>query len=319
MSQDPAHEIRRARVVAVRDLAIDVRGYELAPADGRRFPQYSAGSHIDVHVPAGLVRQYSLYGPGDVADRYLIAVKREPVSRGGSVSMHDDVEVGSVLAIGTPRNYFALAPTASRSLLVAGGIGITPIYSMAQTLAASGAEWTLHYCARSEGHAALYAEAAALAPGRVVAHFSEVPILDVVGLLAGQPAGTHVYCCGPVGLMTSVKAATSDWDESRVHFEWFAAPAGDHALDGSFEVELRRSGVVLTVPADRTILEVVREHGIDAPSSCEQGVCGTCETRLLEGDADHRDLLLTTEERAANRSIMICVSRSRSKRLVLDL
>lgn len=319
MSGETSHELRRVRVVSVRDVALDTRAYELAPADGRALPGYAAGAHIDVHVPAGMVRQYSLCGSIAVPSQYTIAVKKETDGRGGSMSMHDDVEVDSVLAIGTPRNYFELAPDAARSLLIAGGIGITPIYAMAQTIAAQGREWTLHYCARSQRHAAFHRELQTLASTRMVTHFSEMPILDVTGLVEQQDDDTHVYCCGPLGLMSAVKDATAQWDASRVHFEWFSAPARDHTGDAAFEVELRRSGLMLAVPPDRTILQVVREAGVDVPSSCEQGVCGTCEIPLLEGEADHRDLLLSSDERAANRSMMICCSRARSKRLVLDL
>ena len=324
-----AEELRRVRVVAVSDVAVDVRAYELASADGRPLPEYTAGSHIDVHAPCGLVRQYSLCNhmhpptparcTPTLANRYRIAVKKEPDGRGGSLSMHEDVEIGSALAISAPRNYFPLSPEAGTSLLIAGGIGITPIYAMAQSLAAGQRPWTLHYCARSAPHAAFYRELEALGGGRVVAHFSEVPVLDVAALLGAQAPDTHLYCCGPVGLMSVVNAAAASWEPRRVHFEWFAAPAVDHTQDAAFEIELKRSGTVLTVPADRTILQVVRECGIDAPSACEQGVCGTCETRLLAGEGDHRDLLLTAEERAENRSMMICVSRARSRRLVLDL
>jgi ferredoxin-NADP reductase len=319
MSGVPVQELRRVRVVSVRDVAVEVRGYELTPADGRPLPSYTAGAHIDVHLPSGLVRQYSLCGDIKVSNWYTIAVKKEPTGRGGSLNMHDAVEVDSVLAISVPRNYFELNPEAQSSLLIAGGIGITPIYAMAKALAARGHEWTLHYCARSEGHASFYHELQALGGARVAAHFSEVPVLDVARLLAAQSAGTHVYCCGPVGLMSAVKEATAGWIPSHVHFEWFAAPAIDHSRDQAFEVELRRSGLVLTVPANRTILQVVREAGIDVPSSCEEGVCGTCETMLLAGETDHRDLLLTPEERVCNRSMMICCSRARSRRLVLDL
>ena len=319
MSGETSHELRRVRVVSVRDVALDTRAYELAPADGRALPGYTAGAHIDVHVPAGMVRQYSLCGSIAVPSRYTIAVKKETGGRGGSMSMHDDVEVDSVLAIGTPRNYFELASDAARSLLIAGGIGITPIYAMAQTIAARGREWTLHYCARSQRHAAFHHELQTLGATRVVTHFSETPILDVTGLVERQDDDTHLYCCGPLGLMSAVKDATAQWDASRVHFEWFSAPARDHTGDAAFDVELRRSGLMLAVPPDRTILQVVREAGVDVPSSCEQGVCGTCEVPLLEGEADHRDLLLSSDERAANRSMMICCSRARSKRLVLDL
>jgi len=312
-------ELRRVRVVGVRDVAIDIRAYDFESADGRPLPPCAAGAHIDVHVPSGVVRQYSLCGDIDTRDRYRIAVKKEADGRGGSISMHDDAEVDSFLAIGAPKNYFPLAQQAGSNLLIAGGIGITPIYAMAQALAREQRDWTLHYCARSAAHAAFLRELEALAPQRINTHLSEAPVLDVARLLASQPKDVHVYCCGPVGLMSAVKAATAGWDEARVHFEWFAAPVVDHAQDQSFEVELARSHIVVTVPADRTILDVVRETGIDVASSCEEGVCGTCETKLVAGEADHRDLLLSAKERAENRSMMICCSRARSKRLVLDL
>ena len=320
MSVNSASEWRRVRVGSIRELAVDIRGYELEPADGRELPAYEAGAHIDIHVPAGPIRQYSLCGESNATERYRIAVKKDATGRGGSTSMHDDVEVGSFLAMTGPRNYFPLAADApGGSLLIAGGIGITPIYAMVQALHFAGREWTLHYCARSQAHAAFYGELEALAPRRVVPHFSEVPVLDVDALLAARAQGTHVYCCGPEGLMSAVKAATARSDASCLHFEWFSAPTIDHAQDRSFEVELKRSGLVLAVPADRSILQVVREQGIDVPSACEEGVCGTCETCVLAGEPDHRDMLLTSEERAANRSMMICISRAISDRLVLDL
>jgi ferredoxin-NADP reductase len=320
MSVNSASEWRRVRVRSIRELAVDIRGYELEPADGRELPAFAAGAHVDIQVPAGLVRQYSLCAEPGAAQRYRIAVKKDAAGRGGSLSMHDDVEVGSVLGMTGPRNYFPLAPGAPvKSLFIAGGIGITPIYAMVQALHAAGRDWILHYCARSQAHAAFYRELDALAPQRVVAHFSEAPVLDVDALLAARAPGTHVYCCGPEGLMSAVKAATDRTDPACVHFEWFAAPRIDHARDHSFEVELERSGLVLSVPADRSILQVVREHGIDVPSACEEGVCGTCETRVLAGEPDHRDMLLTPAERAANRSMMICISRAISGRLVLDL
>ena len=320
MSANSASESRRVRVGSIRELAVDILGYELEPADGRALPAYQAGAHVDIHVPAGLVRQYSLCGEPDATQCYRIAVKKDAAGRGGSLSMHDDVEVGSLLGMTGPRNFFPLAAGApGKSLLIAGGIGITPIYAMVQALHTAGRDWTLHYCARSQAHAAFYDELDALAPRRVVPHFSEVPVLDVDALLAARAQGTHVYCCGPEGLMSAVKAATARSDPSCIHFEWFSAPRIDHARDRSFEVELERSGLVLAVPADRSILQVVREQGVDVPSACEEGVCGTCETCVLAGEPDHRDMLLTPEERAANRSMMICISRAISDRLVLDL
>jgi vanillate O-demethylase ferredoxin subunit len=319
MRNDFAPEWRRVRVASIRELATDIRGYELVPADGRALPTYEAGAHVDIHVPTGLIRQYSLCGKHNATDCYRIAVKKDVAGRGGSISMHDDVDVGSVLAMTVPRNHFPLATDASASLLIAGGIGITPIYAMVQSLHVEDRNWTLHYCARSRAHAAFYDELKALAPQRVIPHFSDVRVLDVEALVAASTQDMHVYCCGPERLMSAVKTATVRWDPSRVHFEWFSAPEIDHTLDHSFEVKLERSGLELTVPAGRSILQIVREHGIDVPSACEEGVCGTCETGVLAGDPDHRDMLLTPAERAANRSMMICISRAKSNRIVLDL
>jgi ferredoxin-NADP reductase len=319
MSTDPAPEWRRVRVASIQELATDVLGFELVPVDGRALPTHDAGAHVDIQVPTGLVRQYSLCGEPGATRSYRIAVKKEATGRGGSLSMHADVEVGSVLGMTTPRNYFPLAAHGAAHLLIAGGIGITPIYAMARALHAAGRDWTLHYCARSQAHAAFYDELQARAPQHVVPHFSEVPVLDIEGLVEAMAPETHIYCCGPVGLMSAVKDATVRRSSACVHFEWFAAPKIDHALDRAFAVELERSGMVLTVPADRSILQVVREHGIEVPSACEEGVCGTCETCVLGGEPDHRDMLLSPAERAANRTMMICISRAKSNRLVLDL
>ncbi|WP_427185402.1 PDR/VanB family oxidoreductase [Bordetella bronchialis] len=316
---EPAEESRLVRIREVRRVAVDINSYELAPADGRPLPPFSAGSHIDVLVPNGMTRQYSLYG--DPADRgaYRIAVKREAAGRGGSASLHDKAEAGTALGIVGPRNHFPLAAQARHSLFIAGGIGITPIHAMARELSARGAPWTLHYCARSADHAAFHDELRALPGGQVIAHFSEVPTLDVATLLAEPREGTHVYCCGPQGLMKAVEAATAHWAPGHVHFEWFAAPDTAWPPNQPIEVELARSGTVVQVPAGRTILQVLREHGVDVPCACEEGVCGTCETAVLAGEPQHRDMLLTPEERATNRTMMVCVSRANSARLVLDL
>lgn len=311
--------LRRVRVAAIRELAENVRAFELAAADGRKLAPFTPGAHIDVQVPAGPVRQYSLCGASQDAARYLIAVKREVPGRGGSASLHDDVEEGSILAISGPRNNFPLAEAARQSVFIAGGIGITPITAMVRALAARGEEWELHYCARSARHAAFAGELRALCPARVQTYFSETPILDTADLLHDQPEGAHLYCCGPEGLMRSVAAASAHWRAGSVHFEWFAVPEQDAASTTSFVVELARSKMVLEVPEDRSLLEVLRENGVAVASSCEEGVCGTCETAVLAGAVDHRDRLLSPAEREASRTMMVCVSRARSERLVLDL
>jgi ferredoxin-NADP reductase len=317
--KDPGEESRLARVRAVRAVATDINSYELVPADGRPFQPFTAGSHVDVQVPNGMTRQYSLHG--DPADRsvYRIAVKFERTGRGGSMSLHEAAEVGSALGIVGPRNYFSLAPIAERHVFIAGGIGITPIYAMIQTLMARGEAWHLHYCARTPGHAAFYEDLDSVAPERMTTHFSELPTLDATELLRVQPPGTHVYCCGPEGLMKAVEAGASHWTQGHVHFEWFAAPKTPHPSNRPIEVTLARTGTVLVVPADRTILDVVRDSGVHVQCACEEGVCGTCETAVLAGEPQHRDFLLSPEERAANRTMMICVSRANSRQLVLDL
>lgn len=311
-------ELRRVRVMSIRRLARDVLGFELVPADGRPLPVFEAGAHIDVHVPSGLVRQYSLYSD-PASGQYAIAVKNEPAGRGGSNNMHTAVEVGSTLGISGPRNHFPLDAGAVHTVLVAGGIGITPVRAMLHTLEAQGRSWELHYCARSEMHAAFFDELRERFPAKVHGYFSETPLLKVQELTSQLDSDAHLYCCGPAGLMQAVQDSAAPAQADRVHFEWFAAPQGEHADNQTFEVELACSERVLQVPPERSILQVLREHGMDAPSSCEEGVCGSCETRVLQGQIDHRDLLLSPEERQSNRTMMICVSRAKCARLVLDL
>jgi vanillate O-demethylase ferredoxin subunit len=191
---------------------------------------------------------------------------------------------------------------------------------MARRLAAEGRAWELHYCARSEAHAAFHGDLQALPHGRVHTYFSEAPLLDARALLAQARPGTQLYCCGPAPLMKAVEEAASHWPAGHVHFEFFAAPANDWPANEPFEVEIATTGEVLPVAPDRSILQVVRAIGIDVPSACEEGVCGTCETRVLSGTPQHRDVLLCAEEKAAGRTMMICVSRAaRGERLVLDL
>ncbi len=312
-------DLRRVRVVAVGHPAADVMTFGLHEADGRPLEPFAPGAHIDVQIPGGPVRQYSLCGSVVASGAYTIAVKKEPESRGGSSGMHERISVGALLSIGGPRNYFPLAPGEHPSLLIAGGIGITPITAMITELQEEKQDWTLHYCARSERHAAFHRELAKLAGSRMHTYFSEAPILDVDALIAGQSSDTHVYCCGPNPLMDAVARATSSWPERQVHFEWFTAPANDAGPNTAFEIELARSGVVLTVPSDRTILQVLRDNGYDVNSACEEGICGTCETAVVSGEPEHRDAVLSAEERAANNTMMVCVSRAKGSRLVLNL
>lgn len=299
--------------------------FELSPVEGGRLPPFSAGSHIDVHLPNGLVRQYSLCNHPDEQHRYQIGVLLDPASRGGSQAMHELVNEGSLLRISEPRNLFALAHAAKRSLLFAGGIGITPILCMAERLVQTGADFLMHYCSRSRSRTAFLdrIQTSAFA-SQVSFHFndeSDGQRFDASEVLAGYSEGDHLYVCGPAGFMDFVLDAArhAGWPESSLHREYFAVESTSRSDDGSFEVQLASSGRCLQIPADRSIADILLEAGVDLPMSCEQGICGTCLTRILEGEPDHRDMFLTTEERARNDQFTPCCSRSKTPRLVLDL
>lgn len=277
-----------------------------------------------MQVPGGLTRQYSLCNDDKESHRYRIAVLRDAASRGGSAGMHDAVHEGDVLTISTPRNHFPLV-RGTRTLLLAGGIGVTPLLSMAQRLAAVDADFELHYCTRSAGRTAFQAEIAA-SPYAAHVHFhfddgEAAQKLDAARLLAAPPAGTHVYICGPTGFIDHVVATTvaQGWDKANVHLEYFGAAPQDTAGDGSFEVRIASSGKTYPVAKDQSVVQALAPHGIEILTSCEQGVCGTCITRVLQGDCDHRDLYFTDEEKAANDQFTPCCSRAKGKLLVLDL
>jgi len=306
-------------------VATDTCMFELASADGARLPAFEAGAHIDVHV-GGMVRQYSLCNSPADAALYRIGVLRDPASRGGSVAMHG-LSVGATLEISAPKNHFPLAPDAKHSVLIAGGIGITPLLCMAEALALQGASFELHYCVRSQDRAAFRPRLDELkqtgAP--ITIHVDEdasTPRLQFHELLQAPHANTHLYVCGPTGFISAVlnAAAEAGWSAANVHREYFgnaspAQPAGDRA----FKVVLSSTGREIEVGSSQTVVVALREHGIDVPVSCEQGVCGTCLTRVLDGEPDHRDLYLTDEERAANDQFLPCCSRAKSSKLVLDL
>ena len=311
-------------VVSRNNEAQGICTYELASTDGSALPAFSAGSHIDVHLPGGLIRQYSLCNHPDEQHRYLIGVLRDPASRGGSQSLHELIKSGDSLRISEPRNLFPLIHEARRSLLFAGGIGITPILCMAERLAHSGADFELHYCARSSERAA-FVERLRNSPfaDRVFMHFDEQPetALNAALVLASPQPGTHLYVCGPGGFMQHVldSARAQGWQEHALHREYFAAAPVDSSNDGSFSVKVGSTGQVFDIPADKTVVQVLESHGIDIPMSCEQGVCGTCLTRVLEGVPEHRDMFLTEEEQACNDQFTPCCSRSKSPMLVLDI
>jgi vanillate monooxygenase ferredoxin subunit len=314
--------------VRVARKAVEAEGvctFELVEAGGRPLPAFSAGSHIDVRLPGGLTRQYSLCNDPTETHRYLIGVLREPASRGGSAAMHDQVNEGTLLEISAPKNHFPLAHDARRSLLLAGGIGITPILCMAERLAIAGADFELHYCTRSPARAAFLQRirSASFAP-RAAFHFDDGDVaqkIDLKALLATPSEGTHLYVCGPKGFMDAVlgTARARGWPEARLHFEFFGAEVGPQAGDDSFEVKLASSGRTVRVAKGRSVVQALAEAGVVVQTSCEQGVCGTCLTRVLDGVPDHRDLYLTPEEQAANDQFTPCCSRAKTPLLVLDL
>jgi vanillate O-demethylase ferredoxin subunit len=298
---------------------------ELVAADGAALPAFSAGAHIDVHLPNGLQRQYSLCNAPGETQRYVIGVLRDAASRGGSAAVHDLVQEGSVLTISVPRNLFPLAAQAPHHLLLAGGIGITPMLAMAEHLAATGGAFTLHHCNRGRARTAFISRlTTAPFAGQVQHHFDDgdaAQKLDIAATLKNAPAGTHLYVCGPQGFMDAVLNAgrAAGWPEERLHREYFGAAPVDHTNDGSFELEIASTGKVIKVLADQTALAALHAAGLDIPMSCEQGVCGTCLTRVKAGTPDHRDQYLEPDEQAANDQFLPCCSRAKSPRLVLDL
>ena len=313
---DPAMIPRR--VTRAERIAEDIHLFELRDPAGGELPEFSAGAHVQVRVPNGLVRKYSLCNDPAERDRYLIAVKREVPGRGGSESLIHDVAAGAEVPVSAPANNFALAKSPAGYLFVAGGIGITPIMAMIRQLVAAGGRFKLYYCTRSVDATAFRGELSAPElRGKVKIHHDGGDLAKALDLwpLVEKPWG-HLYCCGPRGLMQSVRDMTGHWPPSAVHFEAFTEAAETRPDDRPFTVRLATSGGSVAVPVGKTILEALRDHGLDVPSSCESGTCGTCRTRLISGDVDHRDLVLADDERASN--IMVCVSRARSSEIVID-
>lgn len=318
-------QLLRVRIAHKLPLARDIALFELAGADDQPLPPFSAGSHIDVHLPGGIVRQYSLCNDPRESHRYQVAVLKEEAGRGGSRALHEAVHAGDVISIGAPKNLFPLALEARESLLLAGGIGITPLLCMAESLSALGQAFTLHYCTRSMERTAFREriEESGFAR-RVQFHVDEgapQQKLDLAALLRTPRAGLHVYTCGPRGFMDAVLSAARSrgWPEDQLHYEFFGAAPANRAGDGSFELRLARSGRVVRVGAHESVTAALAGIGVVVPTSCEQGVCGTCLTRVLEGEPDHRDLYLSPQEQAANDQFLPCCSRAKSACLLLDL
>lgn len=310
----------KARLTAIRYAAHETNLYEFTRLDGARWPSAAPGAHIDLHLPNGMMRQYSLVHAGETPETYVVGIRRDRASRGGSTFIHDKLRVGAELAIGGPRNNFPLDENAAHSVLVAGGIGITPIMCMLERLEALGRGFRLYYSCRNRAEAAFLKQLQAKGD-KVVFNFDEEnngKFLDLAAIVAAAPAGAHFYCCGPTPMLKAYEAATAALPRENVHVEYFTA-AEAAAVEGGYIVELRRSKREIAIPPGKTILETLRDAGIDVASSCEEGVCGACETPVISGVPDHRDMILTAAERAASKTMMICCSGSKSERLVLDL
>jgi ferredoxin-NADP reductase len=306
-------------VVERRDVAAEgVLALTLRHPLGEELPAWEPGAHIDVILGPDLERQYSLCG--DPVDRHSwrVAVLREPDGRGGSAHVHGQLEAGDKVRVRGPRNHFALQPS-PRYRFVAGGIGITPILPMLAAAEAAGAEWTLLYGGRTRNSIAFIEELGRYGDKVRIAPQDEAGLLDLAAELGTPRPDTLVYCCGPGPLLDAVEARCAQWPKGSLHVERFQPKVQETGADTEFEVVLERSGHTLTVPADVSVLDTVRSAGVEALFSCTEGTCGTCETDVLEGTPDHRDSVLTDEEREAGETMLICVSRCRGKRLVLDL
>jgi vanillate O-demethylase ferredoxin subunit len=310
-------------VTGIKDETADIKSLVLASIDGAPLPAFDAGAHVDVMTGNGMRRSYSIASDPADPSSYLLGVLRERESRGGSDWIHDTLKPGAGLKITKPLNNFPLDENAQKHILIAGGIGITPILAMARSLGTLDADFELHYCTRTPEGTAFRSEVEAIAGDDLTYHHdggdpSQGIQLDKV--LADRPAGTHVYVCGPKPLIDAVRAAAADWPEECVHFELFSAAPDQNWKNEPFEIYLSRRRMDLTVPADRTILEVVREAGVFADSSCEQGLCSTCQVRVISGEIEHRDQILTTEDKARGDTMMMCVSRGKpGDKLVIDI
>ena len=309
----------RVRVARKRPAGADVAAFRLEPIEGT-LPAFQPGAHIDIHLPNGRIRQYSLTNGPERTDSFEIAVKREAEGEGGSRAMHDAVREGDVLAISAPHNNFPLRRDASRTLFLAGGIGVTPLVAMARALRRMRLRYNLHVFARSAEHVPLAETLNRLEAEIELGLDPAATGARLETLLRDPDPRGHVYICGPGPMMDAARgiAAVSGWADEQIHFEYFANDA-EISKASSFEVALARSVETVRVEAGQTILEAVRQIGIDVPSSCEQGACGTCRCGVIEGVPDHQDVYLSESERAAGRQIMICVSRAKTPRLVLDL
>lgn len=323
---DTAADTLSVRVADKRLVATDVACLELVRPDGGELPEFTPGAHIALHVPGGWIRQYSLLNDCTERHRYRIGVLREEHSRGGSQAIHDQVHAGDLLRIGPPTNRFPLQP-AARYILLAGGVGITPLLCMARQLTRAGALFTLHYSNRNRARAAFVEDMADLQQAGILhLHFNDAPgtELDIAGAAAAAGTDAHLYVCGPPGYIDFVlgHAHAAGIADARIHFERFTLDedsAADLRKGDAFQVKVGSTGRIYDIPAGEPVTKALERHGVYIPTSCEEGICGTCLTRVLEGVPDHRDLFLTDAEHAANDQFTPCCSRSKTSLLVLDL
>jgi len=319
-----AENILEVRVKRIAYEAENINSYELVARSGGELVPFTAGSHINLHLPNGMIRSYSLVNDQSERHRYVVAINKDRDSRGGSQFVHDSIRAGDLITISHPRNNFALCEDAAQSVLIAGGIGITPLLSMVRRLEQLGRPWELFYAARSRLAAAFLDELGALTPNVHLNLHVDVDdersgrVFDLAGIVAKAPASAHLYCCGPLPMLEAFERETTDRAGDHVHVEYFQAKEAP-AIEGAFEVKLARSNRTIPVEAGKTILDALLDAGVAVNYACAEGVCGTCETRVLQGTPDHRDRFLSKDEQAASETIMICCSGSRSRTLVLDL
>lgn len=309
---------RAARVESVGYEAPHIRSLRLVPADHAAWPAAKAGAHIDLELPNGLVRQYSIVNP-DEENCYRIAVLRAPQSKGGSTYIFDCLHEGAELSIRGPRNNFPLKESPRSVCLIAGGIGVTPLLSMAQVLTRSGRTWRLYYCVRdraSIGFADILEHLEQNISFHIDAEMGAAPCMEEI--IRSEPDSDY-YCCGPAPMLAAFRVATATLPPDRVHLESFGPASNDRVPNKAFTVELARSGLRLMVPPEKTIIAVLQEAGIPVLYSCLNGMCGTCETTVLEGTVDHRDSILLDDERLEGKTMMVCCSRAKTSKLVLDL
>jgi ferredoxin-NADP reductase len=325
---NPSYDRIHVLVRSITLLATDTIGVELVPSDQIELPAFEAGAHVDLSLPNGIRRSYSLCNQPTDGHRYVVGVKKASPSRGASSYIHDRLRVGQRIEISRPRNNFPLIRSAERSIFIAGGIGITPIWSMIQTLQSEGGQWMLYYAARTSKDAAFLSELQALSvvyPGRIDIRFDHEPgvaMLDIEGIV-NENAGTgvHFYACGPGPMLDAFEAATKSIPEANRHLERFSADA-KHASEGAlieYEAVLAKSGVSLRITPERSLLDTLLDAGVSVEFSCMEGICGSCRVAVQEGMPDHRDHVLTEEERARNDTVLVCCCGSQTQRLVLDL